>query len=83
MNQELPNVQTVFRKGRGIRDQVANIHWIELIYRLKAKIQTQGDSEGQGSLAVHGVTKSWTQLNKNNLFIFGGAGSSLLRMGFL
>ena len=44
MNQELPNVQTVFRKGRGIRDQVANIHWIELIYRLKAKIQTQGDS---------------------------------------
>ena len=63
MNQELPNVQTVFRKGRGIRDQVANIHWIELIYRLKAKIQTQGDSEGQGSLAVHGVTKSRTRLS--------------------
>ena len=28
MNHELPNVQTGFRKGRGTRDQIANIHWI-------------------------------------------------------
>ena len=28
MNHELPDVQDVFRKGRGIRDQIANIHWI-------------------------------------------------------
>ena len=28
MNQELPGVQAGFRKGRGIRDQIANIHWI-------------------------------------------------------
>ena len=28
MNCELPEVQTGFRKGRGIRDQIANIHWI-------------------------------------------------------
>ena len=28
MNCELPDVQTGFRKGRGIRDQIANIHWI-------------------------------------------------------
>ena len=35
MNQELPdvqaetlNVQAAVRKGRGIRDQTANIHWI-------------------------------------------------------
>ena len=28
MNHELPNVQAGFRKGRGARDQVANIHWI-------------------------------------------------------
>ena len=28
MNQELPDVQAGFRKGRGIRDQVANICWI-------------------------------------------------------
>ena len=28
MNRELPDVQTGFRKGRGIRDQIANICWI-------------------------------------------------------
>ena len=28
VNRELPNVQTGFRKGREIRDQIANIHWI-------------------------------------------------------
>ena len=28
MNQELPDVQAGFRKGRGSRDQIANIHWI-------------------------------------------------------
>ena len=27
-NQELPDVQAAFRKGRGTRDQTANIHWI-------------------------------------------------------
>ena len=27
MNCELPDVQTAFRKGRGTRDQIANIHW--------------------------------------------------------
>ena len=28
MNCELPDVQTGFRKGRGTRDQIANICWI-------------------------------------------------------
>ena len=28
VNHELPDVQVGFRKGRGIRDQIANIHWI-------------------------------------------------------
>ena len=28
MNPELPNVQAGFRKGRGTRDQIVNIHWI-------------------------------------------------------
>ena len=28
MNHELPDVQVGFRKGRGTRDQIANIHWI-------------------------------------------------------
>ena len=28
MNWEIPDVQAGFRKGRGTRDQIANIHWI-------------------------------------------------------
>ena len=28
MNSELPDVQAGFRKGRGTRDHIANIHWI-------------------------------------------------------
>ena len=28
MNRELPDVQGGFRKGRGTRDQIANIRWI-------------------------------------------------------
>ena len=27
MNHELPDVQAGFRKGRGTRDQIANIRW--------------------------------------------------------
>ena len=28
LNQELPDVQAGFRKDRGTRDQISNIHWI-------------------------------------------------------
>ena len=28
INHEIPDVQAGFRKSRGIRDQIANIHWI-------------------------------------------------------
>ena len=28
MNQELPDVQAEFRKDRGTREEIANIHWI-------------------------------------------------------
>ena len=28
MNHEFPHVQAGFRKGRGTRDQITNIHWI-------------------------------------------------------
>ena len=28
MTHELPDIQAGFRKGRGTRDQIANIHWI-------------------------------------------------------
>ena len=29
MKQKFPDVQAGFRKVRGIRDQIANIHWIK------------------------------------------------------
>ena len=28
MNQEIPDVQAGFRKGRGTKDQITDIHWI-------------------------------------------------------
>ena len=28
MNRDVPHVQAGFRKGRGTRDQIANIRWI-------------------------------------------------------
>jgi len=28
MSRDLPDVQAIFRKGRGTRDQICNIHWI-------------------------------------------------------
>ena len=31
MNHELPDVQAGFRKGRGTRDQIANICWIIIL----------------------------------------------------
>ena len=41
MNWEFLNVQAGFRKGRGTRDQVANIHWIiEKAKELKKKKST-------------------------------------------
>ena len=33
MNQELSDVQAAFRKGRGTRDQITNIHWIKGIQK--------------------------------------------------
>ena len=38
MNQELPDFQAEFRKDRGTRDQIANIHWIIEITREFQKI---------------------------------------------
>ena len=31
VNQELPDAQAEFRKGRGTRDQIANIHWMYVL----------------------------------------------------
>ena len=41
MNRELPDVQAGFRKGRGTRDQIANIHWIFETARVPEKYLLQ------------------------------------------
>ena len=38
VNRELPDVQAGFRKGRGTRDQIANIRWIMEKARVPEKI---------------------------------------------
>ena len=40
MNYELTDVQPGFRKGRGTRDQIANIHWIKKKLESSRKIST-------------------------------------------
>ena len=40
VNCELPDVQAAFRKGRGMRDQIANIYWIIEKAREFQKIST-------------------------------------------
>ena len=53
MNQELPDVPVGFRKGRGTRDQIANIHWI-----------TEKESSRKTSTSV-----SWTTLKPLTVWI--------------
>ena len=53
MNWELPDVQTGFRKGRGTRDQIANIRWI--IEKARESRKT--------SISASWVTKSRTRLS--------------------
>ena len=40
MNCEILDIQAGFRKGRGTRDQIANIHWIIEKVRSSRKIST-------------------------------------------
>ena len=40
VNRELPDVQAGFRKGRGTRDQIANIRWIIEKAKESRKIST-------------------------------------------
>ena len=49
MNHELPDVQARFRKGRGTRDQIANICWIREKAREFQKKSTSGNPMNSGS----------------------------------
>ena len=63
-NRELPDAQAGFRKGRGTRDQIANIHWI----MVKASAYNAGEPgliPGWGrslekEMATHSSILAWT-----------------------
>ena len=57
MNQELPHVQVGFRKGRGTRDQIANICWI-----------TEKDREFQKDIYFYFYTKAFDCVDYNKMF---------------
>ena len=59
MNQELPDVHTGFRKGRGARDQIANIVWI----REKAR-----ESQGNIYFCFIDYAKGFDCMNHNKLW---------------
>ena len=56
MNEELPNVQVGFRKGKGTRDQIANIHWI-----------TEKAKEFQENFCFTDCTKAFDCVDHNKL----------------
>ena len=57
MNRELPDVQAGFRKGRGIRDQIANICWI-----------TEKAREFQKIFCFTGYNKDFNCVDHNKLW---------------
>ena len=55
MNRELPDVQAGFRKVRGTRDQVDNIHWITEKARVPEYIiWNAGMDEAQAGIKIEG-----------------------------
>ena len=56
MNQELPDVQAGFRKGRGIKDQIANNCWI--IKKAKSSRKTSASLTTLKPLSVW-ITTNW------------------------
>ena len=57
MNREIPDVQAGFRKGRGARDQIANIHWL-----------TEKAREFQGNIYFIAYTNASDCMDLNKLW---------------
>ena len=68
VNRELPDVQAAFRKGRGTRDQIANIRWIMEKEESSRKTSISALLTMPKPLTVlEWVAISWTQPNKASL----------------
>ena len=59
MNQELPDVQAGLRKGRGARDQIANICWI---------IKTEKEFQKKHLLLLYDYVKAFDCVDHNKLW---------------
>ena len=59
VNHELPDVQAGFRKGRGNRDQIVNIHWI---------IKKAGEFQKNIYFCFIDYTKAFDCLDHNKLW---------------
>ena len=58
VNWELPDVQAVFQRGRGTRDQIANIHWIIEKEKNSRKTSTSASLATLKPLTVW-ITTNW------------------------
>ena len=67
VNQELPDVQAGFRKGRGTRDQIANIRWI---------------IEKQGNFRKSSISVSSTMIKPLTVWIMTNCEKLLERWGY-
>ena len=82
MNHEFPDVQAGFRKGRGTRDQIANICWIiEKAKEFQKNIyfcfsESESHSVVSNSLWPHGLYSPWNSPGQNT-----GVGSLSLLQG--
>ena len=63
MNHELPDIQAGFIKGRGTRDQIANIHWIMEKAREFQKTSTSALLTMPNPLTVW-ITTNWKILKE-------------------
>ena len=64
MSHELPDVQAGFRKGRGTRDQIANIHWI-----IEKVREFQKNSSVQSLSCVQLFDIPWTAARQASLSV--------------
>ena len=63
MNRELPDVQAGFRKGRGTRDQIVNIHWI-----IEKARECQKKTSTSALLTMPKPLTVWTTTNHGKFF---------------
>ena len=57
VNSEIPDVQAGFRKGRGTRDQIANIHWIT------KKLESSRKTSTSALLTMPKPLTAWIAIN--------------------